>query len=179
MIAFATLLLSPMVMKNRTSRDIPVSTVFRALSSGSISVKVSGDVLHPGIYEVPANSLASTVINMAVPLRPPERNMIAPVTGLLHNGSAVRLMILPDGSSLLTVDQMSVAESMVLGIPLDIATMSEADFERLPGVGPNLARRIVAYRQNNGGILNVDDLIAVEGVGEKKFKVISSYFQPP
>ncbi len=42
--------------------------LFMLLSSGNVSVKVSGDVLHPGIYEVPANTLAMTVIKMAVPI---------------------------------------------------------------------------------------------------------------
>jgi competence protein ComEA len=71
---------------------------------------------------------------------------------------------------------MPVPERMVLGIPLDISVMSEADFDRLPGIGPALARRIVEYRQNNGGILRVEDLAAVQGIGEKKFNKLRAYF---
>ncbi|GAC1471227.1 MAG: hypothetical protein PVSMB11_06990 [Desulfuromonadaceae bacterium] len=144
-----------------------------------MSVKVSGDVLHPGIYEVPANSLAVSVINMAVPLRPLKQCMINPASNSLLNGSAVKLAEQPDGSFLLTMDQMTVPERLVLGIPLDITAMSEADFDRLPGIGPALARRIVEHRQNNGGILRVCDLTAIVGIGEKKYKKIRAYFQHP
>ena len=179
LIVCAALLFLPVSMKSRMSQDIPAHTAFSALSSGRISVKVSGDVLHPGIYMVPANSLAAIVINMAGPLHPLNQAIIDPAARPLLNGSAVMVAVRPDGSLLLTVGQMTVSERLVLGIPLDIATMSEADFDRLPGIGPALARRIVVYRQNNGGILRVGDLTAVEGIGKKKYKGISSYFQHP
>ncbi len=177
MVVCAALFFVPGVMKSRTSRDIPAHTAFRALSSGRVSVKMSGDVHYPGIYEVPAKTLAASVIKMAEPLRPLKPYIIDPsAASPLQSGSAVRLVAEPDGSLLLTVDHMTVPERMVLGIPLEISTMSEADFDRLPGIGPALARRIVEYRQNNGGILRVDDLAEVEGIGKKKYKTIRTYF---
>lgn len=180
MAACAALLFVPVVMKSRKSQDIPALTAFRALSSGMLSVKVSGDVVHPGIYEMPAKSLANSAINMAVPLQPLKQYDTGSATvSPLQNGSAVRLDAQSDGSHLLTVSLMAVSERLVLGIPLDISTMSQTDFDRLPGIGPALAKRIVDYRQNNGGILHVDDLTAVEGIGEKKYKKIRAYFQHP
>lgn len=179
-IACAALLCVPVALKSRKGRDIPPLTAFRILSSGRMSVKISGDVRHSGIYEVPANSLAASVINMAEPLRPLKQYMIHPSAARpLLNGSAVMLAVQPDGSLLLTMDNMAVPERLVLGIPLDISTMNEADFDRLPGIGPALAKRIVEYRQNNGGILRVDDLTAVDGIGENKYKMIRAFFQHP
>lgn len=173
----AALLLLMLSMKNRKSQELPVHTVFRVLSSGSMYVKVTGAVVHPGVYVLPANSLAGSVISLAAPVPPHSLYMgdAAAVRPLL-NGAAVRLFMQPDGKSLLTVGQMTIPEQMLLGIPLDISTMNEADFARLPGVGPVLAKRIVKYRQNNGDILCVRDLISVEGIGEKKYSRIRSYF---
>lgn len=177
LIASAALLLLPAVIKSRMSQEAPAHTAFRALSSGMVSVKVSGELLHPGIYEVPANSLANSVINMAEPLRPCKQNRNDTATGRpLLNGSAISLLEQSDGSLLPSVGLMTVSERMVLGIPLDISTMSEADFDRLPGIGPALARRITNYRHKNGGILRLGDLTAVDGIGEKKYKMIRSYF---
>ena len=65
-----------------------------------------------------------------------------------------------------------------LAISLDISTMSEADFDRLPGIGPALAKRIVTYRQLNGGVLHVNDLTAIEGISEKKLELIRKFVQP-
>lgn len=175
----AALLFVPVILKNRRSQGIPAPTVFRVLSSGSISVKVSGDVKHPGIYAVSANSLASDVIKMALPVRSMKQPVYDPSARPLPNGSAVTLATKPEGTFLLTTGQMTVPERLVLGIPLDISTMTEADFERLPGVGPVLARRITEYRQKNGGVLRVGDLQNVAGIGSVKYRAVLNYFQPP
>lgn len=178
MVVCAVLLFVPVAIKSRTKQETPVRAAFRVLSSGRVSVKVSGEVLYPGIYQVPANSLASAVIKMADPLQPLKRyNTDSSAARPLLNGAAVRLLEQPGGQLLLTVDEMSVPERLVLGVPLDITTMSEADFERLPGIGPALARRISVYRQKNGGMLRVEDLAAVEGIGEKKYKMMLGCFQ--
>ena len=177
MIGCAALLFLPVYLKSRTDRDHPERAAFRVLSSGRVKVKVSGEVRHPGIYEVAANSMATTVIKMAVPLRP--RNQYGTddtASGTLQEGSALKLALRPDGSYLLTADQMTVPERMVLKIPLDIATMNESDFDRLPGIGPVLAKRIIEYRQKNGGILRVGDLAAVDGISEKKYRMLCGYF---
>ncbi len=48
-------------------------------------------------------------------------------------------------------------------IPINEAT--EAELQRLPGVGPALAARIVAWRQANGRFRSLADLDAVPGIG--------------
>jgi competence protein ComEA len=123
--------------------------------------------------------MAESVIKLAEPACPLKQLVIDSAVRPLRDGSAVALAAQPGGSCLLMVDQMLVSERMILGIPLDISTMNEADFDRLPGIGPALAKRIVEYRQNNGGVLRVGDLTAIEGIGEKKFKKVQVYFQHP
>jgi competence protein ComEA len=49
--------------------------------------------------------------------------------------------------------------------PLDVNLASAAELERLPGVGPALAARIVDVRQRDGPFGSVDDLRRVRGVG--------------
>ena len=180
MIVCAALLFLPVLMKGRTSREIPVRTACHVFSGNRISVKVGGDVLHAGIYEVPANSLAISVINMARSVRPMKQVMIDASAGRpLENGAAITLAVRPDGAYRLLVNRMTTSEHIVLGIPLDIATLSEADFILLPGIGPAIARRIAMYRQNNGGLLRVGDLAGIEGIGEKKFSKVYPLFQHP
>lgn len=179
MIICAALLFVPVVLKSRTGQDVTDRTAFRVMSSGRMLVKVSGDVTHPGIYEVPANSLADVVIKMALPVRPLKQPIDDPSARQLLHGSAVKLAIKPDGSFLLSSGYMTVPERIVLGIPLDISTMSEADFDRLPGIGPVLAKRIIEYRQKNGGRLRVGELKSIDGIGESKYRMIMVYFQHP
>lgn len=50
---------------------------------------------------------------------------------------------------------------------VDLNTAAPADLESLPGIGPSLAKRIVEYREKNGPFASVDDLLKVQGIGEK------------
>jgi len=59
--------------------------------------------------------------------------------------------------------------------PLDINTASEQDLQSLPGIGAVLAQRIVAYRQAKGGFSVVEELMNVEGIGEKRMEEILNY----
>lgn len=52
---------------------------------------------------------------------------------------------------------------------IDINTASAADLERLPGVGARLAERIIEYRDKNGGFKKIEELMNVQGIGEKSF----------
>lgn len=55
---------------------------------------------------------------------------------------------------------------------LDINRASAEDFAKLPGIGPELARRIVAYRKRHGPFHRTEDLIAIHGMGAKKWRAI-------
>jgi competence protein ComEA len=56
--------------------------------------------------------------------------------------------------------------------PLDINRATAEDFATLPGVGPELARRIVAFREKHGPYRRIEDLMVVEGMGRKKWRAI-------
>ncbi|MBI4536982.1 MAG: helix-hairpin-helix domain-containing protein [candidate division NC10 bacterium] len=51
---------------------------------------------------------------------------------------------------------------------LDLNAAEVAALERLPGLGPVLARRIVADREAHGAFRVPEDLLRVPGVGEKR-----------
>lgn len=49
--------------------------------------------------------------------------------------------------------------------PLDVASADSAALTLLPGIGPVLAGRIVAWREARGGIRDPEELIEVSGIG--------------
>ncbi len=65
---------------------------------------------------------------------------------------------------------MKLAAALLLALNLNTATVQQ--LEALPGVGPVLARRIVEFRQKKGGFKRVEELLAVPGISEKKWKVL-------
>ena len=50
---------------------------------------------------------------------------------------------------------------------ININTASSVILDTLPGIGPVLAQRIVAYREENGPFASVEELSEVEGIGSK------------
>ncbi len=52
------------------------------------------------------------------------------------------------------------------GEKLNINTATAAQLQNLPGIGPVLANRIVAFRQENGDFTTTEQLLLVKGVGE-------------
>lgn len=53
----------------------------------------------------------------------------------------------------------------VAGCRVDPNLASVKDFEALPGIGPALAQRIVAYRESHGPFAEIDELSGVPGIG--------------
>ena len=168
---------APVMYKSRLVRDVSSGVAFSVSSTSQGSVRVSGDVRYAGIYPVSANTVTSCVIKMAEPL-PPALDGRAEIDAAepLINGMALHVTARPNQNLQLEKSQMGTNERLVLGIPLDINAMSEADFDRVPGIGPVMANRIVMYRHNNGGRLVVDDLLRIEGIGEKKYNQLHKYF---
>ena len=55
---------------------------------------------------------------------------------------------------------------------LDLNRATEQDLDALPGIGPQLAGRIMTYRQSVGAFHSLDELRQVKGIGSKKFERI-------
>jgi competence protein ComEA len=53
--------------------------------------------------------------------------------------------------------------------PVNINTATATELEKLPGVGPATAARMIEYRQKNGGFKKVEDVMNIRGIGEKSF----------
>jgi competence protein ComEA len=143
-------------------------------------VYVAGEVLKPGVYALapgaraqdalaraggPKSDADLVAVNLAAPLEdgteiavpkigeaaPRARRSTVPRTRAAHapRGHGGRRRAAP---------QSPLAQS----VDLNLADASE--LEALPGVGPALAARIVAYRETNGPFASVDELADISGI---------------
>jgi competence protein ComEA len=53
---------------------------------------------------------------------------------------------------------------------VNINAATAEDLQKLPGVGPSYALRILQFRKDNGPFTNPEQLMDVSGIGEKKFE---------
>jgi competence protein ComEA len=59
--------------------------------------------------------------------------------------------------------------------PININTATAEQLDLLPDIGPVLAKRIVDYRQQFGLFTSVEDLLYINGIGEKTLAKILQY----
>jgi len=58
---------------------------------------------------------------------------------------------------------------------IDVNRASAADLQSVPGIGKSLAERIVDFREKNGPFAKIDDLLKVQGIGEKSLEKLRPY----
>ena len=57
---------------------------------------------------------------------------------------------------------------------VDINSASEKELEKLNGVGPAIAKKIIEYRNSNGRFTTPEDLLNVKGIGSAKLEKMKS-----
>lgn len=126
-------------------------------------IHVSGAVLNPGVYQLPPGSRVQDAIHAAGGLLPEADESALNLAALLKDGQRVQAVTPAQA-------QATTASEPASGIPVDINSASQEALESLPGIGPVLAQRIIAYRESNGPFAAVEDLQQVEGVGADTFE---------
>jgi competence protein ComEA len=71
------------------------------------------------------------------------------------------------------IHNKSKAEPDTQSISINSGDLTE--LEKLPGVGPSLAQKIIDYRTEHGPFQSTDDLRNVRGIGEKRLAKIAPY----
>ena len=85
--------------------------------------------------------------------------------------SCVRL----PNKTLSAAEDMGTNTAVISALPqplININTASTNELERLPGVGPGLAQRIVEHRTRYGTFRRKEHLMMVRGVGENRYREI-------
>lgn len=136
-----------------------------AASSGRIAVHVAGAVRSPGLYHFdgaarvddairaaggPSEDADLDAVNLAAPLQDGDK-VLVPTRG--QGGTSGGGGSTSDGR-------------------VNLNTATAAELETLPGIGPSLAQRIIAHREQRGPFRDVRDLLKVSGIGPKKFEAI-------
>jgi competence protein ComEA len=138
----------------------------------TVAVHVSGRVMSPGVVDVPAGSMVADVIDAAGGLLPTALidhiNLAAPVSAGDH-------IVVPGPPG---DEDGAVATGAPGGGLISLNTASASELERLPGVGPVLAERIVSFRDQNGRFDVVEDLLEVPGIGEAKLAALRDLVRP-
>ena len=149
------------IVRTGTSAPAVETVSFTAVDEApaELYVHVAGEVRKPGLYRLRADARVV--------------DAIAAAQGLTDDADSTAINLartLTDGEQLLVP---AIGAEPVTGSGTDssgkvnINTADATALEALPRVGPAIAARIVAWRQENGRFSSVDDLLSISGIGEK------------
>jgi competence protein ComEA len=65
--------------------------------------------------------------------------------------------------------QEPAAKAAMAATVVNLNSATAAELEALPGIGPRAAQRILEFRAKNGGFKKVEDLMKIQGIGERSF----------
>ena len=93
-------------------------------------------------------------------------------------GAAVDVEQLADSADRLAADAERRSTPLGADERLDPNVAGEADLDRLPGIGPALARRWIEARADSAGFRRPDDLLRIPGVGPSTLARIRPFLAP-
>jgi len=138
-----------------------------------IQIYVTGAVQKPGVYRLPPDARVFQAIDMAQSL-PTSNLKNINLAQKLEDGQAIVVPVIGEETAPDAVQggTMSLTASSNMGgsgkVNINTASAQELD-DKLTGIGPTLAQRIVDYRKLHGAFAKIEDLNNVSGIGDKKF----------
>jgi competence protein ComEA len=129
---------------------------------GTVTVYITGAILHPGVYTLPEGSRLDAAVMAAGGFVPGAEQQNINLAMILKDGQQIDVPGIVDTSH-------------VNAGRVNINTATVSDFDALPGIGPTTAQAIVDYRLQNGPFQTVQDIQNVPGVGPATYDGIKDY----
>ena len=163
----------------------------------TIRVQVSGAVLEPGIYDLPADSRAEAAIAAAGGLTEAADTERVNMVRKLRDGMLLKVPALKAGGGKKAAKRVAGASGNAANAygknaaakrgssksdaqgsagRVRINSASASELQSLPGVGPALAQRIIAER-SRGRFASAEDLLRVSGIGKAKLEKMRAYVE--
>lgn len=151
-------------------------------ADATVVVAVQGAVATPGIYHLAGSSRVQDALDAAggvtsdgdvASLNPARRlrdeDLIVvpalPVSGRTDGSASV--VASPESNVGTSTDRAGGSDAAASPERIDLNMASAADLDRLPGIGPTLAQRIVDFRSAHGPFHTVDALVDVQGISAR------------
>lgn len=141
-------------------------------------VHVTGEVARPGVVRLPPGARVADALRSVGGPMPTAHLEGLNLARELNDGEQI---LVPSRDDLATAGLDAGADASIdegsgawrADGKLDLNRATASDLEELPGIGPVLSERIIAYREENGPFGEVGDLRAVAGIGERTFQSLA------
>ncbi len=165
--------------KNDDFHAVAQSQQTNAKQTQNIRIYVSGAVLEPGMYDLPAGSRAEDAVKTAGGFTAEADVARVNLARKLKDGNQVNVPFLKNSKCKIAKNavntessrssKMQAAAKNEKQTRIKINSASLGELQKLPGVGPALAQRIIAERERVR-FTSVDGLLRVKGIGKAKLE---------
>ena len=138
-------------------------------------VDVQGEVMKPGLYQLPPGARVADAIKAAGGVRKGSATSSVNLARFVEDGEQVFVAASSQGAGAESLGSDSFPSAGNFGGKLNINRATVTELDGLPGVGPVLAKRIIEYRSANGSFSSVDELQKVSGIGPSKFNELRKF----
>lgn len=80
-----------------------------------------------------------------------------------------------ESKATVTAEETTLSAEVTVAFPLDINAASKSELMQIKGIGSVTAEKILSYREEHGYFLEPEDLLNVDGIGEKKLDMLKGY----
>ncbi|MGX7675729.1 helix-hairpin-helix domain-containing protein [Plantactinospora sp. DSM 117369] len=129
-----------------------------AVGGAEVVVAVAGKVRRPGLVRLPAGARVADALESAGGALPGVDVALLNLARKVTDGELILVGVTPPPGA------------GPAGGKVNLNTATVAQLDALPGVGPVLAQRIVAHREEHGGFRSVADLRQVTGIGDARYE---------
>jgi competence protein ComEA len=137
-------------------------------------VQVTGAVVYPGVYELPAGSRVRDAVQAAGGLTAEANASAINLAAPLEDGQSIVIQ----ASASLDSPPAQRGNPLIVTIEpastrlININTAALEELDELPDIGPVIAQRIIDYRTANGPFVSIEEIVKVQGIGQVTFEKI-------
>lgn len=143
------------------------------VKESEIVVYVAGAVNHPGVVQLAEGARAKDAVDACGGFLPTADTNGVNLAQKLKDGMQVTVPEKsPQGTAMQGAAggaQAGAAKPLPDGM-VNINTADEKELDKLPGIGPAMAKRIVEYRTENGAFQAPEEIKRVKGIGDAKYE---------
>lgn len=132
-----------------------------------VLIHVAGAVRQPGVVRLPAGSRVADAIAAAGGARVDAVVDALNLAALVEDGERI---VVPTATEAPVAHADAVVDA---DGRLDLNRATADDLDGLPGIGPVLASRVIAWRDQHGPFREVGQLREVPGIGERTFQALA------